>query len=407
MHQTSCGARMVAAAACMAASAAWGIDLDEQGAVARALARPEYLEAEAGRLAAARGAVRSAGVLPNPVLHLEHERVALPGGRSTERSASIAQSVDFFGRRALRVEAAESRAAAAQHEARSRRLETVAEVRRAFAEALYLERQRQGLGAWLSRVAAASEIVARLARSGEVAGYARRRIEREVHAAQARVSAAGADGLRAKERLRALAGLDAGELRPAGDLAPREPSPLPAALASVRERPDLAALLAEAEALDRERALAERAWAPEVTLGAGQKRVDEPGGSGNGVVLSLAFPVPLFDRGEGKRASAAGQARAIRAEHALRLARIEADVRGLWQQATALRSGAASLRAAPAGELSRIAEAAYRAGEGGILELLDAYRAELEAELAALDLEMRARLARIELDAFMGVERGF
>jgi cobalt-zinc-cadmium efflux system outer membrane protein len=390
-----------------AASTAWGVDLTEQEAVARALARPAYLEIDAGRLAAARGAVREAGVIPNPVVHLDHERVPLPGGRSTETSASIAQSVDLFGKRSLRVDAAQSRAASAEHEARSRRLQTVAEVRRAFADALYLERQRQVLSAWSARVAAASEIVSRLARSGDVAGYARRRIEREAHAAQARVSAVQADGLRAAERLRALAALDAGELRPRGDLAPQPPAPMAAALASVRERADLAALLAQADAFERERALAERAWAPDVTLGLGQKRIDEPGGSGNGLILSLAFPMPLFDRGEGRRDIAAGQARALRAEHALLLARIEAEVRGLWQQAAALQSGAMALRAAPASELSRIAETAYRAGESGILELLDAYRTELDAQLAAMDLEMRARLARIELDAFTGVDRGY
>jgi cobalt-zinc-cadmium efflux system outer membrane protein len=78
----------------------------------------------------------------------------------------------------------------------------------------------------------------------------------------------------------------------------------------------------------------------------------------------------------------------------------------MWQQASELRDGAAALRAAPAGDLSRTAETAYRAGEGGILELLDAYRTELDAELAALELELRARLARIELDELSGADRG-
>ena len=53
-------------------------------------------------------------------------------------------------------------------------------------------------------------------------------------------------------------------------------------------------------------------------------------------------------------------------------------------------------------ELSRIAEASYRAGEGSLLELLDAYRTELDVQTMKLDLALRARLSRIELDALTG-----
>lgn len=408
MHEEWRGARLAAAATLVAcAPLASGVELTEREAVARALARPAYGELEAGRIDAVRGTVIQAARLPNPVLTLEEERMPGPGGRSTERSVGVAQSFDLFGRRALRVEAAEQRVAAARHEALERRLQTVAEVRRAFAEALSLERQREALGAWVKRIAAASDTVGRLAKSGEVAGYARRRIEREVQAARARLAAAAADAQRTRERLRGLAGLPIeAELELAGELLPSAPAPLAGALEALRARPDLAALLAQAEAFERERSAAARAWAPDLTLGVAAKRVSEPLGSDTGVVLSLAFPLPLFERGEAARDIAGAQARVLRAEHALIAARGEAEIRGLWRQASELRAGAAALRAAPMTDLSRTAETAYRAGEGGILELLDAYRSELEAELAALDLELRARHARIELDALSGVDHG-
>ena len=249
MHCQLRGARLVAAVALAACgSAAWSVELTEQEAVARALARPAYAELEAGRLGAARGAVTEASLLPNPVVTFGHERIPGPVGRSTERSVGIAQTFDLSGRRALRVEAAEQRVAVARHESLDRRLQIIAEVRRGFAEALSLERQHQALGAWLKRIEAASETVGRLAKSGEVAGYARRRIEREVQAARARLAAAAGDAARAKERLRGLAGLEtAEELRLAGDLMPPDLPPLVRALGSLRERPDLAALLAQAE----------------------------------------------------------------------------------------------------------------------------------------------------------------
>ena len=406
MYNKLCGARLGAATALAAwCCISWSAELTEREAIVRALARPAYIEIETGRLAAARGALTEASRLPNPVVSFEQERMPVAGGRSTERTAAISQSIDLSGRRSLRVEAAGQRVEVARYEALDRRVQAVAEVRRAFAESLHRDRQRLALDAWLKRIEAASATVNRLARSGEVSGYAGRRIEREVHAARARLSGAAGDAARAREHLGGLVGLEgAADLRPAGELLPGEVPPLPAALASLRKRPDLAALLAQAEAYERERKLAERTWVPDVTVGVGQKRVDEPFRNDTGVVLSLAFPLPLFDRGEGRRDTAAAQARAVRGEHALLIARSEAELRGVWSQASELRAGANALRAIPPNDLSRIAETAYRAGEGGILELLDAYRSELDAVLAVLDLELRARLARVELDAFSGAD---
>ncbi len=54
--------------------------------------------------------------------------------------------------------------------------------------------------------------------------------------------------------------------------------------------------------------------------------------------------------------------------------------------------------------LARIGRVAYQEGELTILELLDAERQALEAELTALELSARARLARIELDRAVGAE---
>lgn len=80
-------------------------------------------------------------------------------------------------------------------------------------------------------------------------------------------------------------------------------------------------------------------------------------------------------------------------------------MRGLWRQAGRLRDAAVRFRAQSVDasrELARVAEAAYRAGEGGVLDLLDAYRTLMEAEAEALGLELAARLSRIELDQMTG-----
>jgi cobalt-zinc-cadmium efflux system outer membrane protein len=97
----------------------------------------------------------------------------------------------------------------------------------------------------------------------------------------------------------------------------------------------------------------------------------------------------------------------LRAEHTWAYSKSQAELRGIWQQAVGLREAAETYRRESldgSRELSRIAEAAYRAGEGNVLELLDAYRSELDTELTVLELELRARMTRIELDLLSGAK---
>jgi cobalt-zinc-cadmium efflux system outer membrane protein len=49
------------------------------------------------------------------------------------------------------------------------------------------------------------------------------------------------------------------------------------------------------------------------------------------------------------------------------------------------------------------ADAGYRGGELGVVELVDAYRAALDAELQRIDLAWTARDARIALDEAAGL----
>jgi outer membrane protein, heavy metal efflux system len=55
-----------------------------------------------------------------------------------------------------------------------------------------------------------------------------------------------------------------------------------------------------------------------------------------------------------------------------------------------------------ADELVQIAEVAYREGEVGILELLDAVRTASRARIRTIDLRLEARLAQIALERAVG-----
>jgi cobalt-zinc-cadmium efflux system outer membrane protein len=190
-----------------------------------------------------------------------------------------------------------------------------------------------------------------------------------------------------------------------GELLPDALPPLETLLAVTERHPDIASLEAQAAAFERDRQAAERLKTPEITVGIGTKHVREPGFSDTSLMLALSVPIPMSDRGQAQEQQARAQTAAVQAERALRLARLQAELRGLWSEASQLRQNALSFREEPltsSQELSRIAEASYRGGEGSLLELLDAYRAELEAHTMKLDLALRARMSRIELDALTG-----
>ena len=378
--------------------------LTERQAVELALARPVYRQLEDGRLAVAGSAVTEANLLPNPVFAWEQDRA----GGSVESTARVFQTFDFSGRRALRREAAGIRMDAARFDQEDRRLNTMVEVRRVYSESLFRQEVGGAYARWLRRIENAAEIVRNLAKAGEASGYDRRRLEREAQTATARAAGVAADYARLRETMSGLIGKASGEVVTLeGKLLPGNTPLLESVQSTLRQRPDLASLNAQADAFDRERSAAERAWIPDVTLGVGQKRSEEPGRTVTGPVLAFSLPLPFFDRGQAGLQRAQARASTLRAEQALTYARSEAELRGVWRQAAELRQVAASFRLESLGssrDLTRIAEAAYRAGEGNILELLDAYRAELDAETTTLDLELRARLARIELDMLSGAK---
>jgi outer membrane protein, heavy metal efflux system len=400
----------IAALACLALAAPLRTTaadaLTEAEAVRHALARPQLLDALQGGVDAATADAIAAGLRPNPSFDYEHERTDSIGGDATEQKARLSQAFDLSGRRALRREAAEGRVEAVRQDAAARRSAVAIEVRSAFHEALSFTRRIEILLDWEKTLAQVEDTLARLERGGEVSGYDRRRIARERLVAQARLAEAQAADERARERLAALIGPRA-DVALAGEVLPPELPALETLLVQLPARGDLRALAARVQAHESDRRAASRGWIPDVTVGAGVKRIEEPGHSDSGLLLTLSVPIPLFDRGQAAGQRASAQARATQGEYQLALAKAEGEVRGTWRQAKSLRE--ATLRFAKASlpasrELARIAEAAYRGGETRILELLDAYRSRVEAETDALELQMKARRARIDLESNIGAD---
>jgi cobalt-zinc-cadmium efflux system outer membrane protein len=386
--------------------AAWAQSpLTEAEALRLGHARVEWSDLARGTAAAAEADVLAARQRPNPTLDYSREETrGTPG--SVEHTWHIAQTFDVSGRRELRSAAAGRRVEAAMASHAARRAEATAEIRRRFHEALLKQEMVRATATWSERFARVEGVVQKLARAGEASGYDRRRLVREREAAQARLAVESADLDRVRARLAALVG--ANEISAsgvAGVLLPPPPSPINTALARLDERADLRVLAERAEAAGLEGRAAARSRIPDVTVGIGPKWIDNGLTRENGIVFTLSIPLPVFERGQAGEKRAAAEVLTTRAELGLARSRAEGELRGLFRQAERLREAATNYRSrvvAASPELLRIAEATYRGGESSILDLLDAYRGALESETTALELEWKAREARIEYDLQTG-----
>lgn len=382
-----------AALACSTVNAQTVEPLSEERAVQLGLARAPVTQLFESERDIARSEILREGRWPSPSLVYREENA---GG--SEETITVASDVDVSGRRGLRVAAARTRLRATMSEIEFQRRELAFEIRSRFYDALAGGMRVEALSRWNERLARMVEVVRRLQSGGEVSGYDRRRIEREQITAASRLAAARGALAADQERLSALAGREA-PMQIRGTLLP--PTDADVSVARLEERGDIAALERRAEAARLELRAAQRWWFPVLSLEGGTKSI--PGDDGSVIGVAAGFPVFSRDRDAALRARAEAQVAGSRRE--LLLARAAAELRGLARQAEQLRAAALRLQAeaVPSSEqLVRTAEAAYQAGEVGILELLDAYESALEADLESIELSLRGRQAQLELQLVSG-----
>ncbi|MDH4283693.1 MAG: TolC family protein [Gallionellaceae bacterium] len=390
---------MVAALLALFSCSVRAAPLTEAEALRYGLARQELADLAQARLSEADADILEASTWANPTFEVARDKT----GVNTEDSWQISQPIDFSGRRELRTGAAEHRRIAAESENLARSNEQAAEVRRVFFTVLRQQETLHAVQAWATRFDEIGRVVEKLARAGETSGYDRRRLVREQRAAEARLAETRAGLERDRAKLSALLG-QVSEDGVTGHLLPDAPPTLESLHKKLAERPDLSALAARVKAANADNAAARRNF-PEVTFGIGGKRVDDGITRGAGTLFSVSIPLPVFDRQKAGDRRSVAQAMTASAELGLARQGAEGELTGLHRQLSQLIVAAERYRqnaVAPSVDLVRIAEAAYRAGESTVLELLDAYKGALEAETMAIDLEWKARVARIELDQLTG-----
>lgn len=370
--------------------------LTEDDAVRIAQGSQSVVALSAAQLDLARSDIERERRWPNPTLDYTRE-----GAGETEQFLTLSQSFDLSGRRTLRRRAAELRVEATQQEVAGQQLDLARIVRSEFSRAASQQELVRALTEWTRRIGAAAETAARLQAGGEVSGYDRRRLERERIGAEARLAAERGALVAAQRRLAGLLGVE--ELE--GITLQRAAAPeIPAdteLTARVEQRPDVAAIAKRIEAATLDAQAAQRWRVPLFDLTAGLKNTE----AASGAILGAGVSLPVFNRNRDELLRANAELAILNAQRTLLVARARGDVGGLAAEARALRDAARLFReqALPTSErLTATAEAAYRAGEVGILELLDAYRTALDAEVEAAQLERRAREAEIELTRALG-----
>jgi cobalt-zinc-cadmium efflux system outer membrane protein len=362
------------------------------------------LAAARHELLAEDGAVRQAGLLPNPSLSLER----VDTRRDTrETTLQLSQPLELGGKRAARVQAAQRGREGAAAWLLQRRTEVRAETAAAWFAVLAAQEQ-------LRLAQQASELAQRAAAATGRRVVAGKVSPVEQTRAQVAASTVGLELIRARSAL-ATARVRLAALW--GNPSPRFEQ-VAGEIAALPELPSLAeqrVLVARAPAMQV--AGAELAWrqaltqvelsrrVPDVALTVGSKRSEELGRTQ--AVFGVSLPLPLFDRNQGAVLAAARRVDQARDGVAATAARLEAELVAAREEYAAARAQALALRE----EILPGAQSAYEAastgfdyGKFGFLDVLDAQRTLLQAQSHYLTTLADAHRAQAAITRLLGAE---
>jgi cobalt-zinc-cadmium efflux system outer membrane protein len=381
------------------------VSLSEAQALARLSSESPRVQAMRASIDVARADVIAAGRWPNPRVTFNRETVA----GVAEHMFLVAQPIPVSGRRRLEVEAASLRVEATTRRAEDQIRRLRADLRLAYTALWVAQTRERELARSRDRLRELAVVLARREAAGEAAGFDHLRAEHEVIEVEADRGAAISDRARAQGALVSFFADASQGVVIEAVTAERPRAPLPSVddlVAQAEKRGVLIALQHDRQAAELAGRSAARRVVPDPEIVAGTKSSTFAGGD-VGSVLSVHVTVPLFDRARPERAAAEARAAQVRADaDAVRLT-LRAQI-AAWRAALVERRAAADrYRAAvtaSVGEIERIAQVSYEAGEQGILEVLDAHRTASASRVRQAALDAAVREAEIELEFVSGWE---
>ncbi|RGE45618.1 TolC family protein [Comamonas testosteroni] len=352
----------------------------------------------------AQAAVVTAGALPNPKLEWsrgDNKARMASANPGAVNSMGISVPIEMPSVRSARVNAAEAGQRASVHQIAASRNALVAQVKLKAYEVVLRQAQVQAAHDAVKLLEQAHERVRVRVASGEAARYEIIKADAElINARQQEQSAR----LMVEQSQLTLNRLAAGQLPARFDLALSLQDPVRASQMQgidVQTHPELMQLQSEVEKAEAQKRGAKAGRWPGIELRYAQTR--EPDIRNN--TIGVTMQIPLFDQRRGPMDEAASEEQRAR----LRLDGRKAELEQQMLQARKVLE-MAQVRAKALGEGSvkeaeaalRVAEAAYRYGERGILDVLDAQRVLRTVRADLLEARYQMQSARIELDFLAG-----
>jgi outer membrane protein, heavy metal efflux system len=248
------------------------------------------------------------------------------------------------------------------------------------------------------------EILRTREREGEGSLFDRLRAEQELRDARQLMTSAAVSVAEARASLAGMLPPDVFLTRIAAVQTPQQPLVSPEALftRATATRADLRAIQQSAQRATLEADAARRGRLPSPNVFGGVKRADDASGRETGGVFGLSVSVPLFDAGGREAARWEAERVRVEAERVSIENRIRSEITGASEVLSMRLAALSEEQQGTAEQLVQIAEVAYREGEVGILELLDAVRTASRVRVRAIDLRLDARLAQIALERAVG-----
>jgi cobalt-zinc-cadmium efflux system outer membrane protein len=379
-------------------------------AVERALRAHPLLEGAGARIAASEGLRLQAGLRPNPRFTLQGENFRPYGGdrfepsREIDTFAFVTQSFELGHKRGRRVEAASTEVRRGELERELLRKQIAGRVRQSYWAAAGAQKIHELLLETVGNFQNIVQYHETRVREGAMAeaDLLKVRIEGERLAIGANTALLEAE----RARIQLLREMGQNDFSPVrltqpieGDLA----MPVVNVDGALAQRTEVKLARQLRETAEANLRLQQANARPDLDVSFGYKRT-----SGFSSMLAGAnVALPFNDRNQGNIAAARAQVRVAESEVAAAAALVRAEVRTAELNAqTRRRQITDMLRGLVerASESSRIAQAAYREGGSGLLQLLDAERVRIELEGLYYRTLAEYRQSLVELEMAMGVE---
>ena len=385
--------------------------LSLQQAVAKALQSRASLKAESERISAAEGLKKQAGIIPNPEFQFQNENLR-PGqsyGRDVDTLAMINQPLDVLGKRRQRVALAGEGVSRTQAEYELARWRVAQEVKSAYWTARGSQEIRSVLQTTVDNFQKVIDYHAAQLSAGAIAEQDLLRVRLEGERLKISADLALIDANRARmDLLKEMGETQFSNVVLTESLAaetPIAPLGVEQALAQRVEIKVARAALEQAKANLKFQVVSAR---PDLNVTYGYKRTQLPDALDgvNTAIVSVRVTLPTTDKNQGNRMAAEAEIRRQQQLLAAMETEIRADYEGALQEYEARRmelvQALQPLRE-HAAAISSIAAAAYAEGGTDLLRLLDAERAQLDAELAWARGMVEYRQSIVKLEAAEGV----